>query len=129
MEKEEIIKKLKVNHYSFNEKDDQIIISLTDRCRFIITLSHEEMINYQEIIRSSVFFKKDVPLKSELKNMIISTIVLILFSLGYSYIEEDFSMIKNPFFWVALGSFLASSTYILYYRTRFTRIKKLLNLS
>ncbi|GHT42248.1 hypothetical protein FACS189437_10070 [Bacteroidia bacterium] len=128
MERDAIINKLKTNHYSFKNNSNQIIVDITGKCHFIITLSHEEMIDYQELIRSSVFWRKDVSLMSELKYVLISTIVVFLISLGYSYIEGDSSMIKNPFFWTALGSFLGSSIYILYYYIRFTRIKKLLNL-
>jgi hypothetical protein len=129
MKKEEIIKKLKANRYSFYEKDDQIIVDLTEKCHFIITLCHEEKINYQELVRSTASFRKNVSLKSEIKNVIIATVILLLFSLGYSYIDREFSMIDNPFFWTTVGFFLASSIYILYYYSRFTRIKKLLNLS
>ena len=129
MKKEEIIQKLKANRYSFYEKDDQIIVYLTQKCHFIITLCNEEMISHQELVRSTISFRKNVSLKSEIKKVIISTIIMLLFSWGYSYIDKDFSMINNQFFWATVGIFLASSIYILYYYSRFIRIKKLLNLS
>jgi hypothetical protein len=130
MRKDEIINNLKTNHYSFKDDSSQIIVKLARKYYLTLNLNNENIINYIDSVKSSILFRKNIPLKSELYNVIISTIILILLLFLWNhYIEGTSIFILNIFFVTILGYFIEIIVQVIYYYSRLAKIKKLLNLS
>ena len=96
MEKEEIIKILKTNHYPFTEKENLIDVKIANGYYLSICMKDNRLSTYKDYIKN--WFGKRISLRSTLYSECVGFIVLLLFAIGFNWMNEVSLFTLNVFY-------------------------------
>jgi len=131
MKTKDIINILKVNKYTFELKENQIIIRLAIKYFLKLYIEDDNIVKYEDVLKTFSLWTNGKRLKAFAKTNIITYLIFILLIALWYIIDLYFFYSKGgKVFIIGIAvAILSSLLEFWYYNKRLSKIKKLLNLN
>ena len=130
MKTEDVINILKTNKYSFELKENQVIIRLARKCFFKLYIEDDTIMKYEDILKQYSLLTYGKSLKVAAKIGIIYLLIFIVLFAIWCFFDPYFFSAGGKYFFIVIASMgLFQLIEFWYHNKRLSKIKKLLNIN